>query len=112
MAYNNVNATFTKLKSGEWGVRVPYKVEAGQQISVYPQSGDVKQVVIEKVIWKGNGIWLCAIEQRKRPRTKRDAAWAEKTGQCRSCSNAYVDAPHHRAMEGYCGYCAFDEFDI
>lgn len=36
---------------------------------------------------------------------------AERANACRSCGKSLVDAGHHRAMEGYCGDCAFDEFD-
>lgn len=34
------------------------------------------------------------------------------SGRCRGCGGPIKDAPHHRAMEGCCGYCAFDEFDM
>jgi len=30
---------------------------------------------------------------------------------CRGCRGPIRNAPHHRAMGGYCGYCAFDEYD-
>jgi len=33
-------------------------------------------------------------------------------GSCRGCHGPVKDAPHHRAMQGYCGECAFDEFDM
>jgi len=33
-------------------------------------------------------------------------------GRCRGCHGQIKDAPHHRAMQGYCGECAFDEFDM
>jgi len=33
-------------------------------------------------------------------------------GRCRDCGGEIVDAPHHRAMAGLCGECAFDEFDM
>lgn len=32
-------------------------------------------------------------------------------GRCRGCRGPIVDASHHRAIGGYCGQCAFDEFD-
>ena len=32
-------------------------------------------------------------------------------GTCRECRGPLRDAPQHRAMDGYCGTCAFDEFD-
>lgn len=36
---------------------------------------------------------------------------AERDNACRSCGQPLEDAGHHRAMHGYCGVCAFDEFD-
>lgn len=32
-------------------------------------------------------------------------------GRCRECGGEIKDAPHHRAMGGLCGDCAFDEYD-
>lgn len=37
---------------------------------------------------------------------------ASHSGRCRGCGGSIQDAAHHRAMEGYCGDCAFDEFDM
>jgi hypothetical protein len=33
------------------------------------------------------------------------------SGTCRACHRTIRDAPHHRAMGGLCGECAFDEYD-
>jgi len=33
------------------------------------------------------------------------------SGRCRACGGPIRHAAHHRAMGGYCGNCAFDEFD-
>lgn len=30
---------------------------------------------------------------------------------CRECGGPLVSAPHHAAMGGLCGHCAFDEYD-
>jgi hypothetical protein len=38
-------------------------------------------------------------------------ARALRRGRCRGCGGALRDVPHHAAMGGYCGSCAFDEFD-
>lgn len=55
--------TYTKLKSGDWGVRVEgAKVTAGQVVSVRKKSGEVKSETIAKVVWSGNGVSLCAID--------------------------------------------------
>lgn len=35
-----------------------------------------------------------------------------RSGRCRECGGALTDAPHHRAMGGLCGSCAFDEYDM
>lgn len=34
------------------------------------------------------------------------------SGRCRSCHGPIMNAPHHRAMGGLCGNCAFDEYDM
>lgn len=31
-----------------------------------------------------------------------------RSGKCRGCGGPVVNAPQHRAMDGYCGRCAFD----
>lgn len=31
---------------------------------------------------------------------------------CKGCRGPIADARHHRAMGGYCGSCAFDEYDM
>lgn len=36
---------------------------------------------------------------------------SSSAGRCRGCRGPITHAAHHRAMEGYCGSCAFDEFD-
>lgn len=34
-----------------------------------------------------------------------------RSGRCKGCGGEIRDARYHRAMGGYCGECAFDEFD-
>lgn len=36
---------------------------------------------------------------------------AIRTNRCRECGGPLVNAKRHAAMDGYCGNCAFDEFD-
>lgn len=57
-------ATYTKLKSGEWGVRVDGTAKAGTTVAVKKKDGTTKSERIVKVVWSGNGISLCAIAQR------------------------------------------------
>jgi hypothetical protein len=57
-----MSATYTKLKSGEWGIRVTEgTVTEGQTVTVTKKSGETKEEVVAKVVWSGNGVTLCAI---------------------------------------------------
>lgn len=58
-----MKASYTKLKSGAWGVRVEGKVVDGQSITVTKKDGTAKSETIEKVLWTGGGVSLCAIKQ-------------------------------------------------
>ena len=55
------NATYTKLRSGEWGVRVQGTATVGQTITVQKKSGETKSETVAAVVWSGNGITLCAL---------------------------------------------------
>lgn len=105
-----MTASYTKLKSGDWGVRVQGKVAEGDVVTVTKKSGETKRETISKVVWSGNGVSICAIEQSASPRGYRRSGRGG-SGRCRECGGPIRNAPHHRAMGGYCGYCAFDEFD-
>lgn len=58
-----MTATYTKLKSGEWGIRVETTIppEPGATITVRKKDGTTKTETIAKVVWSGNGISLCTI---------------------------------------------------
>lgn len=105
-------ATYTKLRDGSWGVRAPAGVTVGQTITVVKKSGESKTETIAHVVWEGNGVALCKIEPTARSTsTSRPVVRSSSSGRCRGCRGPIVNASHHRAMEGYCGGCAFDEFD-
>jgi len=61
----NANATYTKLRSGDWGVRVEGTAAKGDTITVTKKSGETKQETVRAVVWTGNGVTLCAIAQRE-----------------------------------------------
>lgn len=56
-------ATYQKLRNGDWGVRATFPVKAGQFVIVLKRDGSKHRVQIEKVIWSGDGVFLCAIKQ-------------------------------------------------
>lgn len=57
-------ASYTKLKSGEWGIRVPGTATAGQTVNVVTKAGKSKTETIARVVWTGNGVSLCTVVQR------------------------------------------------
>lgn len=59
-------ATYTKLRSGDWGVRVVGEVAAGQEITVKKKDDSTKTETVKNIIFKGEGFVLCGIEQRER----------------------------------------------
>lgn len=53
--------TFTKLKSGEWGLRVEGTAKPGDLVTVSKKDGSKESKMVGKIIWNGNGITLCTI---------------------------------------------------
>lgn len=62
-----MHVTYTKLKSGAWGIRVSDgTVVKGQTVTVQKKSGDTRRETVTKVLWTDSQVTLCAIEQRRR----------------------------------------------
>jgi len=68
-------ATFTKLKTGNWGIRATAKVAVGDRVQVRKKDGSVKTETVAKIVWTdGSSVWLCAIgapEAKSSPRPRR-----------------------------------------
>lgn len=77
-----MQATYSKLKDGTWGVRVEFSgkgsISAGDRVVVKKKSGEKKEEVIDRVLWKGNGIFLCSIKDAK-------PASGESRAMCMEC---------------------------
>lgn len=57
-------STYTKLKNGDWGVRVTgVKPREGDRITVTKKDGSTKTEVVERVVWSGDGVHLCPISR-------------------------------------------------
>jgi hypothetical protein len=69
--FNAIKATYAKLNSGDWGVRVEARLNtkpaAGDTVLVRKASGETKTEAIDRVVWSGSGVHLCAI---RRPEAK------------------------------------------
>lgn len=93
-----MNASYTKLRDGTWGVRIAGSATVGQSITVTTKAGAAKQETIAKVLWSGNGVSICAVAQRARPVAssysgEQRAPGGRSCAYCgsRSCSGAWGD---------------------
>lgn len=60
-----MRATYAKLTSGKWGVRVTGAVPSpGTTVVVTKKDGSTRTEVIEKVVWQGEGVALCTIREQ------------------------------------------------
>lgn len=98
-------ASYTKLKSGEWGVRVEGTAKAGQSVTVRKKDGTSKQETILRVVWTGNGISLCAIAQRQPATSGRSGGYSR--GYSSEYCGGICPVGGHRcsAKEGPCHDC-------
>lgn len=102
--------TYTKLRSGTWGIKVVGTAVAGQVVTVTTKAGATRSETVATIVHSGPAYTLCTIvpkpwRQPKRPQSRLS------NGRCRECRGPVVDSPHHKAMDGLCGSCAFDEHD-
>lgn len=84
-----MNATYTKLKDGSWGLRIQGITELHvNAVTVTKKSGEVKTEYVDRILWRGNGIMLATIKAKKQTRWNRE-------DQCEICGkNKYT-----------CGHC-------
>ena len=103
------STTWTRLKNGDWGLRgSPQVLRPGAAVVVTRRNGERQTVTVGRILWS-DATTAIATVQRPQGHTSRGY---RRGGRCRGCGGPIRHAPHHRAMDGYCGYCAFDEFDI
>lgn len=85
-----MNATYTKLRDGSWGLRIQGITDNLNAVTVTKKSGESKTEYVDRILWRGNGIMLATIA--KKPR--RVSRW-EREDQCEICGkNRYT-----------CGHC-------
>src|SRR4051812_33021727 len=69
-------ATFSRLRHGDWGLRVTGKCQAGMRVTVTKRDGSSSQIIIGRVLWEGDDYTLCTIgaepkQNESGPRTTR-----------------------------------------
>ena len=56
-----MQATPTKLRNGSWGARVQSTdVAEGDTVTVTTRAGKTWQATVERVLWTGDGVSVCA----------------------------------------------------
>lgn len=86
-------ATFTKLKNGDWGIKVDGKPGEGSVVTVSKKDGSTSQETVAKVLWSSNGVSICAIVAK--PRKESSGSGSRSYGQqygSHKCKNGH--APH------------------
>ena len=117
----NLTGTYTKLRSGEWGVRIQGEHRKSGEVGPYEvkvktKAGKVKTEVCE-VFWSGSGISLATVQRREGPRVRAGSRFDARDfqrrhgggGRPRFEEDEGSSFPCHRCG-GYCysgehGYC-------
>jgi len=61
------NHSFTKLRSGDWGVRGSGPApRQGERVTVTKRDGTVKTMTVQKVVWQDGSAWIAAVESEAR----------------------------------------------
>ena len=55
--------SYSKLKSGDWGVRITGTGKTGSMVNVQRKDGQIKPEKLGKLVWEGNGVQLYAIDK-------------------------------------------------
>lgn len=89
-------ATFTKLKSGAWGVRVLGTHHPGAEVAVRKRDGSVQTVTLDRQLWQGEGgvsLWTIVSTARTAPAPRRQRGDGGPRGDrpCYMCGSYYCD---------------------
>jgi hypothetical protein len=61
-----MDATPAKLRNGAWGARVQGQVAIGDSVKIVTKSGKSWTAMVEKIVWQGDGVTLCATSSAPR----------------------------------------------
>lgn len=68
--------SYSKLKSGNWGVRSTQEIAAGDTVTVTMKSGETREETVERVVWSGDGVWIAALvgKDKNKPAAQSDGS--------------------------------------
>ena len=97
--------TYTKLRTGAWGVRSTERLTAGQTVTVERRDGTRKAETIHTIVWTGQGVTIAALAPKGAAAAAEAPAAARPERGVRGCGDC--------ARSGrMCRQCAFDEYDM
>jgi hypothetical protein len=112
---------YRKTKQGTWVVCGPVAEVRIGQVTVTKKDGSTKTETVESIgkpfAASSGDLVYGYIKPSVKPNGNGNSNSSgynkpsNSNGRCRECGGPIRDASHHRAMQGYCGNCAFDEFD-
>lgn len=106
-------ATYTKLKNGDWGIRVTgAKPREGAVVTVTKKDGSTKVETVRRVLWSGDGIHLCAVGSGSAQTTRPTARGTNGDVYTRRNGTSGVRGCSQCSLLGdMCPQCRFDEYD-
>jgi len=100
-----MKATYSKLKSGDWGIRVEGVVKPGATVTVVKKDGSTKSETVSRVLWTGNGISLCAIGASGNGRRSASSQQCDNCGYSRGhrdgCESAHGGMSYYDSHGNY-----------
>jgi len=97
--------TYSRLRSGEWGVRGPAShLAAGSRVTVGRKDGSTSEVVIGRILWTGDGVALATIESSSS--SSRSSSRSSRSGGIRdACEEPRRHLTECRDSSGISGMC-------
>lgn len=96
-------ATPARLRDGSWGARVAGTVCVGDTVTITTRAGKTWQARVERVVWTGEGVTLCATASASATVSRRRRRGA------RYCEGWGADNPHSPRPPYTCDECGYDD---
>ena len=59
--------SYSKLKSGEWGIRSTKEIKAGDKVTVTKKDGETRVETVKNIVWSGDGVWIAGVVKADKP---------------------------------------------
>lgn len=96
--------TWSKLKSGDWGLRSTSQLQMGTSVNVSKKDGTIKAAIVGQEVWNGNGVWIYAVGAAYAAASRAPKFTGRASRGFARCEGWGADNPHP-PREGHCPYC-------